>query len=207
MPSSEELSNKSDLEKECLPTHVEQLQEMQNDSFEAGLEGTDTYVEQMQVMQNDTFENGSQNTDENTNQPNSPDEMAVESTKTEIDSVIRKTPKVFTNEQLLIKFLNCHIDILPETRQRLVKNYLQSTCEFLLSKGMSRNMLNLDRRAHIDFKDIPKEKYRKKTDVLAALKSHKFSEDEYGMLCLLSIHELYTVAISIAKILRSTYHT
>ena len=54
----------------------------------------------------------------------------------------------------------------------------------------------------MNMNDIPKEIYKKKTDVLAALKSRQFSEDEYGMLCLLCIHELYTVAIGIAKKLK-----
>ena len=49
---------------------------------------------------------------------------------------------------------------------------------------------------------IPKEIYKKKKDELAARKSRQFSEDEYGMLCLLCIHEFYTVAIGIAKNLK-----
>ena len=115
---------------------------------------------------------------------------------------MKKEPKVFTNEQLLLKFLNCHLDILPDTRQRLVKDYLEPTCNLLLSHGMNRSIINLDRRSRMNMNDMPKEIYKKKTDVLAVLKSHQFSEYEYGILCLLCIHEFYTVAIGIAKKLK-----
>ena len=61
------------------------------------------------------------------------------------EGIPKKEPEVFTNEQLLLKFLNCHLDILPETRQRLVKNHLEPTCELLLSHGMNRSILNSSR--------------------------------------------------------------
>ena len=184
IPSDEELSDESSTETERLSTSVEQVQAVQNESFEA------TPVD----------------TDKGTNHSDSLNEMESENTKTKTDTrnegTTKKEPKVFTNEQLLLKFLNCHLDILPETRQRLVKNYLEPTCELLLSHGMNRSILNLDRRSRMNMNDIPKEIYKKKKDVLAALKSRQFSEDEYGMLCLLCIHEFYTVAIGITKKLK-----
>ena len=184
IPSDEDSYDESAIEIERSSTSGEQVQEIQNESFEAALVDTD----------------------EDQNHSDTPDEMESETTKTKTDTmnegIPKKEPKVFTNEQLLLKFLNCHLDILPETRQRLVKNYLEPTCELLLSHGMNRSILNLDRRSRMNMNDIPKEIYKKKTDVLAALKSRQFSEDEYGMLCLLCIHELYTVAIGIAKKLK-----
>ena len=138
----------------------------------------------------------SANTDDDVDPLNPPEEEEAENGKA------KREPKIFTNEELLNKFLKCHIDILPETQQRLVKSYLKTTCDLLMSNGMNRSVLNLERRSKMNLNDVPKEVYKKKTDVLAALKSRQFSEDEYGMLCLLCIHEFYTVAIGMAKKLK-----
>ena len=64
---------------------------------------------------------------------------------------------------------------------------------------MNRGAINLKSRTTMHLENFPKEKYRKKKDVSAALRLCGFTEYEYGILCLLCFHECYTIAISVVK--------
>ena len=96
-----------------------------SDESSTETERLSTSVEQVQAVQNESFEATPVDTDESTNHSESLDEMESENTKTKTDTrnegTTKKEPKVFTNEQLLLKFLNCHFDILPETHQSFTK--------------------------------------------------------------------------------------
>ena len=82
-----------------------------------------------------------------------------ESGKTDIntknESTNGKESILFTNEQLVLKFLKCQIDILPETCQRFIQNYLDPTCEILSSNGINRGILNFVTHSHMALKDVP----------------------------------------------------
>ena len=71
--------------------------------------------------------------------------------------------------------------------------------ELLKSKGKHRAVKDLEKKIKIDLRHIVEEKGKSMKDILETLNSLKFSEADYGILALLSIHKMHVTTIETAK--------
>ena len=83
------------------------------------------------------------------------------------------------------EFLKNYIEVETKHRQILRSDFLDPAIKILESISMNQGAINLKKRTTMPLEKVPKEKYRKKTDVFAALKFCKFTGYEYRILCLL----------------------
>ena len=69
----------------------------------------------------------------------------------------KEQKRIYTPHKLTTGIEVSEIDILPDTCQRFIQNYLDATCEILSSNSNNRVILNLVTHSCMALKDVPKE--------------------------------------------------
>jgi len=107
-----------------------------------------------------------------------------------------------TLEQILTDLLQDKIEAskFPSNFRNVIKDrFLQPACTLLDNDNLRLAKKLLTERSKMKAENLPKEMFTSKHDILRTIGPYRFTDDEYGILLLLVLHNLLSVAKKVAK--------
>ena len=88
---------------------------------------------------------------------------------------------------------------LSNFRNVIKDRFLQPACTLLDNDGLFLARKLLTERIKMKAEDLPREMFTSKHDILRTIGPYRFTDDLYGILLLLVLHNLLSVAKKVAK--------